>query len=85
MIPFNKSSLTGKDEEYTHGALAIGKLSGDGLFTKKCHAILDEEKKDGLQSINTHIDFQKEVVQKLDFFAKSGTQFAVAVPDLKVP
>lgn len=37
MIPFNKPYLTGKEAHYLYQAVSSGKISGDGLFTKKCH------------------------------------------------
>ncbi|MEJ4044812.1 dTDP-4-amino-4,6-dideoxygalactose transaminase [Erwinia sp. SLM-02] len=37
MIPFNKPYLHGKELVYISEAVASGKISGDGLFTKKCH------------------------------------------------
>jgi dTDP-4-amino-4,6-dideoxygalactose transaminase len=37
MIPFNKPYLTGKEVHYIYQAVLSGKISGDGLFTKKCH------------------------------------------------
>ena len=36
-IPFNKPYLTGKEGEYIQQAVASGKISGDGLFTRRCH------------------------------------------------
>lgn len=36
MIPFNKPFLTGKETQYIEEAVASGKLSGNGIFTKKC-------------------------------------------------
>ncbi len=36
-IPFNKPYLTGKETEYIREAVASGKISGNGIFTKKCH------------------------------------------------
>jgi len=36
MIPFNKPYLTGSEINYISEAHAIGQLSGDGVFTKKC-------------------------------------------------
>lgn len=36
-IPFNKPYLSGKETEYIRQAVASGKISGDGLFTKRCH------------------------------------------------
>lgn len=41
-IPFNKPSLTGDEQRYMAQALANGHISGDGTFTKKCHALLKE-------------------------------------------
>ena len=37
MIPFNKPFLHGKELVYIAQAVATGKISGDGEFTKKCH------------------------------------------------
>lgn len=37
MIPFNKPYLTGKEAHYLYQAVLSGKISGDGIFTKKCH------------------------------------------------
>lgn len=36
-IPFNKPFLTGKETIYIQQAVESGKISGDGIFTKKCH------------------------------------------------
>ena len=36
-IPFNKPHLTGKEAHYLYQAVCSGKISGDGMFTKKCH------------------------------------------------
>src|SRR5690606_18589571 len=36
-IPFNKPYLTGKETEYVKESVLSGKISGDGIFTKKCH------------------------------------------------
>jgi dTDP-4-amino-4,6-dideoxygalactose transaminase len=37
MIPFNKPPLTGNEEKYILEALKSSKISGDGIFTQKCH------------------------------------------------
>ena len=37
IIPFNKPYLTGKEMQYIQEAVLSGKISGDGIFTKKCH------------------------------------------------
>lgn len=41
-IPFNKPYLTGKEAHYLYQAVLSGKISGDGLFTKKCHRFFEE-------------------------------------------
>jgi dTDP-4-amino-4,6-dideoxygalactose transaminase len=41
-IPFNKPSLTGKEIIYIQQAVDSGKISGDGIFTKKCHAFFEK-------------------------------------------
>lgn len=42
MIPFNKPFLTGRETEYIQEAVLSGKISGDGLFTKKCHNFFEQ-------------------------------------------
>lgn len=42
MIPFNKPYLTGKELHYIAEAHARSQLAGDGYFTKKCNAWLEE-------------------------------------------
>lgn len=37
-IPFNKPFIIGKELEYVAQAVSSGHLSGDGMFTKMCHA-----------------------------------------------
>src|SRR5215471_7124497 len=41
-IPFNKPCLCGNEQHYMLQAIANGHISGDGAFTKKCHALLKE-------------------------------------------
>ena len=41
-IPFNKPHLTGKEAHYMYQAVADGKLSGNGAFTKKCQYFFEE-------------------------------------------
>jgi dTDP-4-amino-4,6-dideoxygalactose transaminase len=36
-IPFNKPYFTGRETDYIRQSVASGKISGDGIFTKKCH------------------------------------------------
>jgi dTDP-4-amino-4,6-dideoxygalactose transaminase len=40
-IPFNKPFLTGNETRYIQEAVALGKISGDGQFTKKCHEFFE--------------------------------------------
>ncbi|MDI6765242.1 MAG: dTDP-4-amino-4,6-dideoxygalactose transaminase [Bacteroidota bacterium] len=42
-IPFNRPSIIGKELEYIAQAVQGGQISGDGLFTKKCHALIEEK------------------------------------------
>lgn len=42
MIPFNKPFLTGKEAHYMYQAVYTGKLSGNGVFTKKCQQFFEE-------------------------------------------
>lgn len=41
-IPFNKPYLHGRELVYIAQAVASGKISGDGLFTRKCHSFFEE-------------------------------------------
>jgi dTDP-4-amino-4,6-dideoxygalactose transaminase len=43
MIPFNKPYLTGKETEYIQQAVESGKISGNGIFTQKCHSFFTEK------------------------------------------
>ncbi len=42
-IPFNKPYLTGKEFSYIQEAASNGKLSGDGVFTKRCQAFFENK------------------------------------------
>ena len=42
-IPFNKPFLTGKEAHYLYQAVSSGKISGNGMFTKKCHDFFEEK------------------------------------------
>ena len=42
-IPFNKPYFSGLETEYIKQAVASGKISGDGIFTKKCHDFFVEK------------------------------------------
>ena len=40
-IPFNKPYLTGKEMDYIYQAVNSGKISGNGIFTKKCQVFFE--------------------------------------------
>ena len=42
-IPFNKPYFTGKETEYIREAVNSGKISGDGIFTDKCHSFFEQK------------------------------------------
>ena len=42
MIPFNKPYLTGKEVDYIKDAVASGHISGNGKYTKMCHAFFEQ-------------------------------------------
>jgi len=43
MIPFNKPFLTGKETFYIEEAVKSGKISGNGMFTKKCQSFFENK------------------------------------------
>ena len=42
-IPFNKPFLLGNETIYIEQAVRSGKISGDGIFTKKCHTFFEDK------------------------------------------
>jgi dTDP-4-amino-4,6-dideoxygalactose transaminase len=42
-IPFNRPCFVGNEQEYIAQAIANGQISGDGLFTRKCHSLIEHE------------------------------------------
>jgi dTDP-4-amino-4,6-dideoxygalactose transaminase len=42
MIPFNKPYLSGNEIKYIEEAVNSGKISGNGMYTKKCHAFFQQ-------------------------------------------
>jgi dTDP-4-amino-4,6-dideoxygalactose transaminase len=40
MIPFNKSSLQGKELDYIHETIKIGQVAGDQMFSRRCQKLL---------------------------------------------
>ncbi|WP_298247491.1 dTDP-4-amino-4,6-dideoxygalactose transaminase [uncultured Christiangramia sp.] len=45
MIPFNKPHLTGKETYYINDAVATGKISGNGKYTKMCQVFFQNKYK----------------------------------------
>lgn len=41
-IPFNHSSLVGRELEHIAEAMRIGQIAGDQAFTRRCHDLLEE-------------------------------------------
>ncbi len=41
-IPFNKPYITGKETSYIEESVSSGKISGNGMFTKKCQQFFEE-------------------------------------------
>ena len=42
-IAFNRPHLTGKEAHYMYEAVFNGKLSGNGIFTKRCQKFFEEK------------------------------------------
>lgn len=42
-IPFNKPFLTGKEAHYLYQSVYSGKISGNGMFTKKCQEFFENK------------------------------------------
>jgi dTDP-4-amino-4,6-dideoxygalactose transaminase len=42
-IPFNKPFIVGREMEYIAQSVQNGQISGDGLFTRKCHSLMQEK------------------------------------------
>ena len=42
LIPFNRPGLAGRELEYAADSVARGHMSGDGHYTKRCQALLEE-------------------------------------------
>ena len=43
MIPFNKPFLTGNEIKYIKEAVKSGKISGNGIFTKRCQTFFEQQ------------------------------------------
>ena len=53
MINFNVPPFVGKEIQYINEAIASHKICGDGTFTKKCHAWLEERFQSGKMLLTT--------------------------------
>lgn len=42
-IPFNRPFIIGKELYYISQSVLSGKIAGDGIFTQKCHALLEKK------------------------------------------
>lgn len=42
LIPFNRSSLQGRELDYIHETIKIGQVAGDQTFSRKCQGLLQE-------------------------------------------
>ena len=89
-IPFNKPYLTGNETKYIETAVASGKISGDGLYTKKCHeffqnkygfkkALLTTSCTDALEMAAILIDLQPsdEVIMPSYTFVSTANAFVL--------
>lgn len=77
-IPFNRSSLVGKEQQYIAEAMNIGQIAGDQSFTKKCHALLENELKVAKALLTTSCTHAIEMAALL-LDIKDGDE--VIVPD----
>ncbi len=41
-IPFNQSSLLGRELEHIAETMTVGQIAGDQIYSKKCHAFLEQ-------------------------------------------
>ena len=42
LVPFNQSSLLGRELEHIFRTMTLGQIAGDQTFSKKCHALLEQ-------------------------------------------
>lgn len=64
-IPFNRPSLVGHESDYMAEAIANGHLSGDGPFSRRCHALLEREVGAGKALLTTSCTHALEMVALL--------------------
>ncbi len=60
-IPFNKPGLAGKELEYISRALEAGHISGNGIFTGQCQALLEKELSVGRALLTTSCTHALEI------------------------
>lgn len=90
MIPFNKPYLHGRELVYIAQAVASGKISGDGIYTKKCHDFFESKYKflkslmttsctDALEMTAILLDIKEsdEVIVPSFTFVSSANAFAL--------
>ena len=41
-LPFNRSSLQGRELDYIQDTLAVGQIAGDHTYSRKCQALLEQ-------------------------------------------
>ena len=58
MIPFNVPPCVGSEEKYIAEAISNHKLCGDGEFTKKCNAKLEEMT--GVKGASDHLLYTRD-------------------------
>lgn len=76
-IPFNRPCFVGHEQKYIAEAIASGQISGDGKFTRKCHAYLERElgvKKAFLTTSCTH------ALEMAAILLNSGPQDEIILP-----
>ena len=42
VLPFNRSSLVGRELEYIFATVSVGQIAGDQTFSRKCHRFLEQ-------------------------------------------
>jgi dTDP-4-amino-4,6-dideoxygalactose transaminase len=68
-IPFNRPYYTGREAHYLFRAVYTGQISGNGLFTRKCHDFFER-----------HYDFQKVL---LTTSGTTALEMAALLADIK--
>ena len=65
MIPFNTPPFVGNELDYMKQAIEAKKISGDGSFTKKCNALLEEQTGCGKVLLTTSCSHSLEMASLL--------------------